>query len=1211
MKLSIFSVWAVISLLSASILNCSKSTTDNNIGQFPAQMSQFPEGVTASNPAQETPGNDGILPQGIIARKSAWLRHHTQINTNVYVLGNCVGQGCLDPATAPSNPKHINNADSELTVGVSVTVPVGRVLKADKIRLKERANVQGTTEANTFAQAKSAVIANKVSPLGSLPNLPFFLSGTPGAQNVNDAASPLAAGRYNNLTVRKDKILVLSGGFYQLNDIDLKKDSSLLCATQCFVTAKVDLISEKKITLAAISSNPNDFLLYIEGGSAAAQPMENSAKAVQLGGMSQITANIYAPNGRLQFGAATIAKGVFIGNHVRIEPNSVITAGPAPTGVVKLFEAGVADSIEIPGKVRLDVPANALVEDTVIAIQEKGPITADKPRSPAQLRFVGEAFEFQPDGLQFTENYVLTMNYDPAQVSAIGVTPSNLWVYSAASDAAQFSPSVSVAVDAAQKIQAKDNHFTVFVLGSVGVGGATTGLNISGDNVIPVIPQTPRIRFTIADKNQIPALGSVDPTRYAYYHTGDNVVLVNGDMFYYYQQVGACIMDSVQRVGTTIWDEKGVVFTRNFPSGVPMTLSPVPNLIANGIVFTLANYGAVFDFASTGPVGDCVLSPEMFQFLYAYNFSAGSGPAVYFSNKMWSAGRAGAYGLLSSLLNQDLLTYHGEPIQFSTQYFNRIMPFKSHLIMAAWANGQPTLRTYDPGTGNEYFHPTGSLNTTYEIVTTGNVAYALQAGGIGAIVEMDMTDPTSAQPPLSSISVAPDTFHMAQSGNYLVVAEGTFSTPSLRLINIGFPVGGTVTGLPSGGTVELVNNVTTGQPPKTVISGNGSYQNAELIADGNSYNFVVASQPAGYVCTVSNGGGVMDFHGAPVNVNVGCSKIPTAWYPAGNLNIGRMDHSATLLLDGRVLIIGGRDANSNLIPIAESYNVTSKTFTVIGPMITPRMGHSATLLSDGRVLIVGGVIDTWTGIGTSSAEIFEPTTNTFIAVGASNRVAVNHTANTLPNGKILISGGGDNLAPSNQTDIFDPSTNSFIPGPTMNSAHFYSATQFLAGGRLLISGGSANDIVTAQSEIYDFTTNTWLVTGSLNQGRMAHAAVSLANGNVLVTGGLYNSTVFSSTEIFDAATGVYKAGPNLSQARFYAQAVRGYDGRVYVMGGNYAGITLTSVEIFSEDGSTIVAGPNLIQPRNFYSATALPSGAILLVGGISGSNALKSAEILQ
>ena len=156
MKLSIFSVWAVISLLSASILNCSKSTTDNNIGQFPAQMSQFPEGVTASNPAQETPGNDGILPQGIIARKSAWLRHHTQINTNVYVLGNCVGQGCLDPATAPSNPKHINNADSELTVGVSVTVPVGRVLKADKIRLKERANVQGTTEANTFAQAKSA-----------------------------------------------------------------------------------------------------------------------------------------------------------------------------------------------------------------------------------------------------------------------------------------------------------------------------------------------------------------------------------------------------------------------------------------------------------------------------------------------------------------------------------------------------------------------------------------------------------------------------------------------------------------------------------------------------------------------------------------------------------------------------------------------------------------------------------------------------------------------------------------------------------------------------------------------------------------------------------------------------------------------------------------------------------------------------------------------
>lgn len=447
------------------VMLCSKSTEQANVGQFSNQLTQFPEGITPSNPVQELPGTDAIPAQGVIALKSAWLRHHTQVNTNVYVLGNCTGHGCLDPAEAPANPKAINNANSELTVGVSVTVPAGRVLKADKIRLKNRANVQGTTEANTYAKHNSATIANQVNTLGALPHLPFFLSGTPGTQNVNDATSTLAPGQYRNLTVRKDKLITLAGGFYQFHDIDLKKKSTLLCQTQCFLTVKADVIAEKEITIAATSANPNDFVIYVEGGNAAAEPMAAASKAVQLGGMSHVTANIYAVNGRLQFGAATIAQGAFIGNHVRIEPNSIVTAGPAPVGTVKLFEAGVPGSIEIPGKVRLDVPACALAEDTVISVQPKPDAGANRRNAREWHFYSSRAFDFQPNGLEFACGTALKYYYDAQEVQAQNATAESMLVFNSENDV-DYHMQSGVLDPQNQTLTTTTRHFSTWLIGT-------------------------------------------------------------------------------------------------------------------------------------------------------------------------------------------------------------------------------------------------------------------------------------------------------------------------------------------------------------------------------------------------------------------------------------------------------------------------------------------------------------------------------------------------------------------------------------------------------------------------------------------------------------------------------------------------------------------------------------------------------------------------
>ena len=90
------------------------------------------------------------------------------------------------------------------------------------------------------------------------------------------------------------------------------------------------------------------------------------------------------------------------------------------------------------------------------------------------------------------------------------------------------------------------------------------------------------------------------------------------------------------------------------------------------------------------------------------------------------------------------------------------------------------------------------------------------------------------------------------------------------------------------------------------------------------------------------------------------------------MTTARYGQTATLLADGRVLIVGGglgttdfgiQDAHAS----AELYDPASGTFTATGSMYTPRGDHTATLLSDGRVLITGGSNDSEENLARASS----------------------------------------------------------------------------------------------------------------------------------------------------------------------------------------------------------------------------------------------------
>lgn len=138
---------------------------------------------------------------------------------------------------------------------------------------------------------------------------------------------------------------------------------------------------------------------------------------------------------------------------------------------------------------------------------------------------------------------------------------------------------------------------------------------------------------------------------------------------------------------------------------------------------------------------------------------------------------------------------------------------------------------------------------------------------------------------------------------------------------------------------------------------------------------------------------------------VGVSGIAKSSYAAGvftttgSLNYGRSGQSATLLPNGKVLIIGGNGS----IPTAELYDAGIGTFSQTGNLIVPRQyGNTATLLPNGKVLIAGGIVAYHTS---GEAELYDPTTGIFIPTGSMAYGRVGHTATLLNSGKVLIAGG--------------------------------------------------------------------------------------------------------------------------------------------------------------------------------------------------------------
>ena len=96
-------------------------------------------------------------------------------------------------------------------------------------------------------------------------------------------------------------------------------------------------------------------------------------------------------------------------------------------------------------------------------------------------------------------------------------------------------------------------------------------------------------------------------------------------------------------------------------------------------------------------------------------------------------------------------------------------------------------------------------------------------------------------------------------------------------------------------------------------------------------------------------------------------------------------------------------ATDAFLASAEIYDPTTGTFSRTDSMSTPHRGHTATLLRDGRVLIVGNGGET-SAAGTA-ADVYDPKTGRFSRTGSMKFGRWLHTATLLADGRLLILGG--------------------------------------------------------------------------------------------------------------------------------------------------------------------------------------------------------------
>ena len=271
-----------------------------------------------------------------------------------------------------------------------------------------------------------------------------------------------------------------------------------------------------------------------------------------------------------------------------------------------------------------------------------------------------------------------------------------------------------------------------------------------------------------------------------------------------------------------------------------------------------------------------------------------------------------------------------------------------------------------------------------------------------------------------------------------------------------------------------------------------------------------------------------------------------AWTEVASLNKERAAPALVALQDGRGMVLGGTNAQSDPYSSTKVYSPTDATWSD-GPLMDRAGATQAVTLPDGRILAVGK----------ARAEILGDVGGAWKRTTALPSIFRPDGLVVLADGAVLVAGETDDEVGVGKYLIRDPGSAAWrgIEDPVVLRPVMVA----LGDGAILAVGDDEGGSHVVR---YDRGKDAWTDTAQMAQGRIRSQIALLPDGRVLVTGGVpltseavdggYSVTEgppLTSTEIYDPGADTWTAGPDLLEARQGGHAITLADGSVLVFGG--------------------------------------------------------------
>jgi len=345
------------------------------------------------------------------------------------------------------------------------------------------------------------------------------------------------------------------------------------------------------------------------------------------------------------------------------------------------------------------------------------------------------------------------------------------------------------------------------------------------------------------------------------------------------------------------------------------------------------------------------------------------------------------------------------------------------------------------------------------------------------------------------------------------------------------------------------------------------------------------------------------------------------------LKEARLHHTATLLKDGRVLVVGGRGVDGlSALASCELFTPKTNKWTSCAPLATARSHHASTALNDGRLLVTGGTThESVDGqnrfVALASVELYDPKTNTWLPAAPMAEARNGHTATLLLDDSVLVVGGAreqrQHLA---SVERFDPKTNTWAREEPMGVARWLHAAVRDSEGDVVVVGGRSNaaqqgkgpGVSIADVERFEVKSGTWKTLPPMSEPRQRTAVVAEpAGAGLIVIGGQTATSSTNYAETWNPGQTGWQAFENhLSMSLSSHTGTRLPSGDLVVIGGEPPNaVDSTRVQRWVLASTTWCLAGELKTARKQHTATLLGDGRVLVVGGTSSGLPEKTAEL--